>query len=150
MLMMLCLYQVSERERNVGAMAGAAFSIIYASINTIGYFTILTYVIPGILNGDAEELTLFLFEPGKFLFNLNGIAYTLMSLAALISSLSFSPKTFLRRTMVMHGLIAPLICAAVLWEPVKYAGALWIFTFPLMGIASILFFKNATIVSTGK
>lgn len=150
MLMLLCLYRAAPSEKNIGALAGAAFSIIYAGINTAVYFTVLVVVIPGIISGKTGEIELLLFEPGKFLFALNGIAYTLMSIAALFSSTAFIPGSFLRRAMTAHGLLAPLICGAVLWGPIKYAGALWIITFPFMGIASVLYFKHLQIDVDGQ
>ena len=145
MIMMLCFYKTSSENRNVWSLAGFTFSIIYATINSIVYFTILTLVIPGMLNGKSEELSILLFEPNKFLFHINGLAYTLMSIAALFSLNAFSSKgneAKVKWTMLAHGLIAPFVGGAVIWAPLTYFGALWIITFPMMGIAAILYFRN--------
>lgn len=145
MLMMLCFYKAADKSKNVWALAGFAFSIIYATVNSVVYFTVLTLVIPGILSGRAGELSIFLFEPNKFLFNINGMAYTLMSIAVLFTSKAFSSKgseAKVKGTMLLHGIIAPFVGGAVLWDSLKYLGALWTITFPMMGIAAILYFKS--------
>ena len=143
--LMGCLYKSTAPNRNIYAFVGVAVSIIYATINSIVYSTVLTVVIPGLLAGKQSELALLLFEPGKFLFSINGLAYMLMSISALLSSFSFerNGKTAkVKWTMLAHGIIGPFIMGAVLWAPLTYIGALWIATFPAFGIASIIYFNQ--------
>jgi len=47
--------------------------------------------------------------------------------------------------MIVHGLIAPFVLGAVIWEPLKYIGALWIVSFPIFGVASIKYFLKSEI-----
>ncbi len=143
MSMMACLYKIKNNNKDVYVFVGFAISIIYAAINSIVYFTELTVVIPGILAGNQDQYTILLFEPGKFLFAINGLAYTLMSIATLIASISFNhngKEAKVKWAMVAHGLVGPFIVGAVLWAPLTYVGALWIITFPSLGIISIKFF----------
>jgi hypothetical protein len=143
--MMACYYKSIDENNNLYAFIGLCFAIIYATINSIVYFTVLTVVIPAILSGQQSEFSLLLFEPGKFLFAINGLAYTLMSLSTLILSLSFSKNknfTFVKWSLFAHGIIGPFIMGAVLLPILTYIGALWVITFPCLCLASINYFKN--------
>jgi hypothetical protein len=148
MTLMACYYKSIPNENNIYLLVGFGFALIYATINSIVYFTELTVVIPAILAGTQSNLEVLLFEPRKFLFAINGLAYTLMSLSVLISSLSFrfiKNQAFVKYSMIAHGLIAPFVCGAVIWEPLKYIGALWIVTFPMFGVASLKYFLKSEI-----
>jgi hypothetical protein len=145
MAMMASYYKVSADCKNIYSFVGFSISIIYATINSIVYFTVLTVVIPAILSGQQDQYSVLLFEPGKFLFAINGLAYALMSIAALIASFTFESKgkeAKVKWTMIAHGLLGPFIVGVVLWAPLTYVGALWIITFPALGIASIRFFSQ--------
>ena len=145
--LMACLYKSISANRSIYAFVGVLVSIIYATINSIVYSTVLAVVIPGLLAGKQSELALLLFEPGKFLFSINGLAYMLMSISALLASFSFNGngnESKVKWTMLSHGIIGPFIMGAVLWPPLTYIGALWIVTFPAFGIASIIYFTQLT------
>lgn len=129
---------------SVWPIVGLSFAIIYSTINSIVYFTELTVVIPKIIENDYSSLSLLLFEPGKFLFAINGLAYTLMSVSAFFVSFSFKNQgsdRFPKWALFAHGIVGPFILGAVLWAPLTYIGALWIFTFPIMCIALMRYFK---------
>lgn len=145
MVLMACVFDAATVERKVFATIGLGFALMYSVMNSIVYFTELTVVIPRVLNNDAAGLDVLLFEPGRFLFAVNGLAYGFMSIAALFAAFVFGKSGFegrVRWAMVAHGIIGPFIVGAVLWAPLTYIGALWIITFPVMGILLAMFFRR--------
>jgi len=83
-------------ERRIWIRMGHNFIMMYSVINSIVYFTQLTIVIPKMLDGESSDVNILLFESGKFLYNLNGMAYGFMSLGTLIASFGF----FYTRVMI--------------------------------------------------
>lgn len=146
LVLMACVLDAASRERRIWATIGFALALMYSVINSIVYFTQLTVVIPRIVRGEAAPLAVLLFEPGTFMFAINGLAYGLMSVAALFASPALSRpgrEARARWTMVAHGVIGPFIVGAVVWPPLTYVGALWILTFPAMTLSLTLVFRHA-------
>ncbi len=122
---------------------------MYSVMNSIVYFTELTVVIPRVLRSEGGSVSVLLFVPGAFLFAVNGLAYGFMSMAALFASPVFAGpglETRVRWAMFAHGIIGPFIVGAVLWSPLTYIGALWIVTFPVMGILLATLFRRTRTV----
>lgn len=145
MVLMACVLDAAPGERKIWAIIGFGFALMYSVMNSIVYFTELTVVIPRILRGEAESVAVLLFEPGTFLFAVNGLAYGFMSLAALFASPVFARpglEARARWTMLAHGVIGPFIVGAVVWSPLTYIGALWIVTFPAMAISLAILFRR--------
>ncbi|MDT8307182.1 MAG: hypothetical protein RRC07_14720 [Anaerolineae bacterium] len=90
MVLIACVQDAAPRERRIWATLGFGFALMYSVMNSAVYFTELTVVIPRILPGEAGSVALLLFEPGAFLFAVNGLAYGLMSMAALFASPVFT------------------------------------------------------------
>lgn len=146
MALMACVLDASHPNRKIWSTLGLCFAMIYATINSIVYFAQLSLVIPRQLRGDAESLSLLFFAPGTFFFAINGLAYGLMSLAALFASQAFHPtgtQARVRWAMVAHGGLGPFIAGAVQLPWLVYIGALWIVTFPLMSALLALHFWNS-------
>ncbi len=145
MVLMACVLDTASAERKVWATIGFGFALMYSVMNSIVYFTELTVVIPRVLQSQAASVSVLLFEPGQFLFAVNGLAYGFMSMAALFASPVFGGRGLEARArwaMVAHGVIGPFIVGAVVWAPLTYIGALWIVTFPTMGILLALLFRS--------
>ena len=86
-----------------------------------------------------------LFEPGKFLFAVNGLAYALMSISALFASPVFARRGLesrVRSAMMAHGVMAPIVVGALAWPWLTYLGALWMVTFPVMAILLAVWFRS--------
>jgi len=144
MVLMACVFDAASPERRIWATIGFGFALIYSTINSIVYMTVLAVVIPHILRSEAASVTLLLFEPGRFLFAVNGLAYGLMSVSALFASPVFTQRgleTRVRWAMVAHGVIAPTIVGALAWPWLMYLGALWMVTFPAMTISLATWFR---------
>ena len=149
MVLMACVQDAAPRERKIWATIGFGFALMYSVMNSIVYFTELTVVVPRILRDEIGPVAVLLFEPGAFLFAVNGLAYGLMSMAALFASPVFTRSGLqarVRWAMLAHGLIGPFIVGAVVWSPLTYIGALWIVTFPAMTISLALLFRSGRVV----
>jgi len=147
MVLMACVLDVAAPEQKIWATIGFGFALMYCVMNSIVYFTELTVVLPRVLrNEGGESLSVLLFEPGAFLFHVNGLAYGFMSMAALFSAPVFDrrgPDARLYWAMMANGVIGPFIVGALLWPPFTVIGALWIVTFPTMGILLATMFRRA-------
>ena len=147
MVLMACIQDAAPPERKLWATIGLCFALIYATTNSIVYMTVLTVVIPHILRNQETAVDVLLFEPGKFLFALNGLAYGLMSVSALFASPVFAQRGRLeaqvRWAMVAHGVLAPAIVGALAWPWLTFLGALWMLTFPVMTILLAKWFRTA-------
>lgn len=145
MVVIACVLDSAPPDRRIWATIGFGFALMYSAMNSIVYFTELTVVIPRILANKADSVSLLLFEPGEFLFAVNGLAYGFMSMAALFAAPVFSrlgAEARVRRAMLAHGVIGPFIVGAVVWPPLTYIGALWILTFPTMGTLLAMRFRS--------
>jgi len=146
LVLMACVLDAAPAERRIWTLLGFAFALMYAVINSIVYFTELTVVIPLQMRNEADALTLLRFEPGTFLFAVNGLAYGFMSMATLFAAPAFAREGLERRVrgaLVAHGLIGPFIVGAVVWSPLQYIGVLWILTFPAVGVLLAAYFRRS-------
>jgi hypothetical protein len=146
MVLMACVLDVAPSERKIWGMIGFGFALMYSVMNSIVYFTELIVVLPKVLRNEGESVSVLLFEPGAFLFAVNGLAYGFMSMAALFAAQVFAPEgaeeARVRRAMLAHGVIGPFIVGAVVWPPLVCIGALWIVTFPAMGMLLAVMFRR--------
>jgi hypothetical protein len=151
MVLMACILDAAPLERRIWAIIGFGFALMYSVINSIVYFTELTVVLPKVLRNEGESVSVLLFEPGTFLFAVNGLAYGFMSMAALFAAQVFPrlgaekeiAEVRVHRAMLALGVIGPCIVGAVLWPPLTAIGALWIVIFPVMGISLAIMFQRA-------
>lgn len=138
------LSTVSE-ERKIWVRIGLNLILVYSAINSIVYFSQLTVVIPKMLAGQSAEVDLLLFESGKFMYAINGLAYGLMSLGTLFAAFAFDTigiHKCVRWSMIAHGVLAPFVVGA-LFVPAFFAiGILWLVTFPTMMIALARMFRG--------
>jgi hypothetical protein len=147
MVLMACVLDAAPSERRIWGVIGFGFALMYSVMNSIVYFTELVVVLPKVLRNQGESVSVLLFQPGAFLFAVNGLAYGFMSMAALFAAQVFDLKgkeeCRVRRAMMAHGVIGPFIVGAVVWPPLVCIGALWIVTFPVMGILLAVTFRRA-------
>ncbi len=142
---MSCVLDIVPGERKTWVRIGFNFVLVYSAINSIVYFSQLTVVIPKVLAGQAASVDLLLFESGKFMYAINGLAYGLMSLGTLFAAFAFAndgKHRLVRWAMIAHGVLAPFITGA-LFVPAFFAiGILWLFTFPVMMFALARMFRE--------
>lgn len=129
------LHVVAPAERRVFTLAGLAFAIIYATLTGLVYFVQLTFVGPRLAAGDTGGIELLLFVPYEsFLFAIDLLGYSLMSLATLFAALGLPdiPQSQpAKRAMVANGAILPALALQMFLPWLIWFGALWAITFPL-------------------
>jgi hypothetical protein len=148
LILMACVLDVAAPERRVWATVAFGFALMYSVMNSIVYFAVLCVVIPKVLRNQGESVSVLLFEPGKFLFAVNGLAYGFMSTSALFAAPVFArhgTEARVRRALLAHGAIGPFVVGAVAWPPLTMIGALWIVTFPTMGVLLAIEFRAAKV-----
>ena len=146
--LMVCVTELVPHDQRIWSRLGLRFATLYATINTIVYFTQLTVVSPALFAGRGESVAVLQFTQHSFMRSANGLAYGLMSMAALLASQSFArmPEArFVRWSMVAHGALAPFIVGALFWPDLVAIGALWMITFPVMTIALACQFSRARV-----
>ena len=146
MVLMACIFDAAPPDRKIWATIGLGFTLIYATMNSIVYMTVLAVVIPHILQNKTADVAVLMFLPGHFMVALNGLAYGLMSISVLFAAPVFvrpGLETRIHRAMVAHGVLAPIIVGALAWPWLTYLGALWMITFPVMTILLAIWFRTA-------
>jgi hypothetical protein len=139
LMVSICYY--APQNRRVWGHIGAAFAIAYAVLVSFVYFVELTVVIPQIIQGKGNEVTLLLFNPGSFMQAIDGLGYGFMSLSTLFAAQVFDGAGLFRWTrwaLRAHGILAPAILLSVMYPVFIAIGVMWIFTFP---ISAILLYK---------
>jgi hypothetical protein len=107
--MMVSVHHFAPAEKKVWSHLGVAFSIIYAVLCAITYYTQLVVVRANSLGVSSDAMALFTFEPGSFLFAADMLGYGFMTLATLASAPVFGQgalERWLRRWFILHGLFA--------------------------------------------
>ncbi len=146
LVLMISVHYYACTERKIASFVAVAFAIVYTVLASMVYFTLLAVVIPDILAGQSNQVSLLLFNPGSFLTAVDGLAYGFMSLAALFAAVVFVGKGLLawtRWALVAHGALAPFIVGAVVWPLLLPIGAVWIITFPLFTVLLAVLFGRA-------
>jgi len=128
-------YNTSE-ERKIWSHIGLVFATIYAVLISINYYVQLTFVVPRLLQGDVDSISLqpFLFVPfDSFLYSVDILGYSFMSLATLFAAFAFTGKGIERTVrwfMIANGLLLPFLALQIYYHPLIWIAALWAITFP--------------------
>lgn len=144
LVLMACVLDAALPEHRVWAILGLCFAGLYATINSIVYFVQLVVVTPLVFQGKAELTGMLAFEPLSFMLSLNGLAYGLMSASAFFAAFAFPGRAhrLVRYALWAHGVMGPIVIAAIFWPWMTYIGALWIVTFPAMALSLIRVFRR--------
>ena len=85
-ILMISIYYYASDERKIWGHIAVAFAIMYAALNAGVYFLQMTVVVPFMLNGQAEEVAFITLKMGTFIYGLDVLGYSLMSLATLFAA----------------------------------------------------------------
>jgi len=97
-------YNTSE-ERKIWSHIGLVFATIYAVLISINYYVQLTFVVPRLLQGDVDSISLqpFLFVPfDSFLYSVDILGYSFMSLATLFCSVCVHRQGYRTNRSMVH------------------------------------------------
>ena len=143
-ILMISVYYYASEERKIWGHIAVAFAIMYATLNAAVYFLQMTVVVPSILNGQVEQVAFITLSMGTFIYGLDVLGYSLMSLATLFAAPVFVGgrlERSIRWSLVANGLLTP---ALLLQQnlPTFAIAALWAITFPVATALLAVFFKR--------
>jgi hypothetical protein len=127
-------YYASPQAR-IWSHIAVAFAGMYATLIGIVYYVQLTFVMPHLARGDTAGIELLIFEPfDSFLYAIDLLGYSLMSLATLFAAAVFAGTSldrWIRRALIANGCLVPFLALQMYYPPLIWGGALWAITFPL-------------------
>jgi hypothetical protein len=146
--MMACVYQASHDSKKAWSQIGLQFSVLYAVFVMIVYMTELFVVIPHGMRGETDKVTLLAFEPGKVMYVIDGLGYSLMCIATLFSApvyIGGGIEKWIKRISIMNGILGlPIFIVYLHFNPILlFFGALWMITVPGICVLLAIRFKNA-------
>lgn len=146
LVLMVCVHRWAPSERKVWSQTGLAFATAYAVLISLVYYVQLTFVAPRLASGNLERAEPFLFVPfDSFLYSVDLLGYTFMSVATLFAALAFRGEGIervVRRFMIANGLLIPFLALQIYFHPLIWVAALWAITFPGSTISLALMFRR--------
>lgn len=145
-VLMVSLHQRTPEPLRAWSHAGVAFATAYAVLTGMVYFAQLTVVGPRLARGEIAGMEMFVFVPfDSFLYAVDILGYTLMSVATLFGAFALAPRGvegIARRFMIANGLLVPFLALQMYWHALIWGGALWAVTFPGATIALAFMFAR--------
>lgn len=146
-LLMVSIHYTAPEPKRMWSHAAIAFAILYAAFVSIVYITLLFVVEPHVVHHTESEVAPFLFGHGTFLQMLDGLGYTYMSLAVLLTAPLFAGgrlNSWIRGIAIASGPGA----LGVLLSYVVYSGPLTLlgigaFLVPVYGVLLAIYFHRA-------
>ncbi len=153
-VLMVSIHHYVPESRKVWSHLGLVFATIYAVLISLNYYVQLTFVLPRLLQGDIESVSVqpFLFVPfDSFLYSVDILGYSFMSLATLFAAFAFT-GTGIERTvrwfMIANGLLLPFLALQIYYHPLIWIAALWAITFPgAMVSLAVLFRRDSNLMA---
>ena len=143
-ILMISIYHYASDDRKIWGHIAVAFAIMYAALNAGVYFLQMTVVVPFILNGQAEEVAFITLKMGTFIYGLDVLGYSLMSLATLFAAPVFVGgrlERWVRWSLIANGLLTPALLLQQNF-PTFAIAALWAITFPIATALLAVLFKR--------
>ena len=146
--MMAALHQAAHSDRKAVSQAALAFATMYATLVSLVYFVQLTLVGPRMTAGDMAEIEFLRFVPYRsFLFAVDLLGYSFMSLATLFGAFALPDSPFARAPrifMLATGLLLPAIALQMYFPRLIWVAALWGVTFPATSLFTAAMFARKT------
>lgn len=99
-VLMVCIYRYTSREGQVFSQIGLAFALMSAGIFVTDYFLQLSVIQPGLVNGEADGISIMTqFNPHGIFIALEELGYLLMSIAFLFVAPAFSGKNKVEKAL---------------------------------------------------
>lgn len=134
LLVMVCIHEFAAPARKVWSHAAVAFATVYLVMIAINYYVQLTWVMPRLEAGRTAGMEQFLFVPfDSFLYAVDILGYSFMSLAALFAAMVFGHagrERTARRFLVATGAVLPFIALQMYWHWFIWIAAAWAIAFP--------------------
>ncbi len=145
LLAMAAVHHSMDPDARIWSLASLLFAVMYTVYACLMYALQLGVVIPRLT--DATGLALLANTPHSFLWTVDALAYLCMGVSAFFAGLAFTARNgakWLRRFLLAHGLVTPLIAVAYFYPrfsiTVLFIGAPWLITAPGSMLLLVLFF----------
>jgi hypothetical protein len=142
---------ITPADRKVWSRVAVAFATVYAVLVSMNYFAQLTWIAPRLVEGRTAGIEPFLFKPfDSFLYAVDLLGYSFMSLATLFAAWAFSEGGLERQIcwfLTANGLLIPFIALQNFYHPLIWLASLWAVTFPGSTWSLAIFFRRAIVTS---
>lgn len=146
-VMMVCAHYYVPRQRKLFSHLGVLFATAYSVLICMNYFIQLTLVVPHIIKGETASIQFLLFKPfDSFLYSVDILGYSFMSLSTLFAAFAFSNKgreKAVRAFMIANGLLIPFLALQNYYHFLIWGGSLWAITFPGTTLTLASLFRQA-------
>ncbi len=146
LVLVVSIHYVTSADRKVFSHAAVAFATVYAALISINYYVQLAWVMPRLAAGRTEGIEQFLFTPfDSFLYAVDILGYSFMSLATLFASRVFTGKgveRVARLFLIANGLLLPFIALQMYVHWLIWIAALWAVTFPASTWSLAILFRR--------
>jgi hypothetical protein len=147
LLLMVSIHDLSPPSRRVWSRAAIAFAIVYTVLISINYYVQLAWVAPRLSRGQMHGIEPFLFVPfDSFLYSVDILGYSFMSLAALFAARVFTGRGLdrvVRSFLTANGLLLPFLVFQMYVHWLIWIAALWAVTFPGSTWSLAILFRRA-------
>ena len=155
LVLVVSIHQLATPDRKIWSHLAVVFATAYAVLISMVYFVQLTLVAPRVGRGEIEGIEVFLFTPfDSFLYAVDILGYSFMSLATLFAAMVFTGKGLervVRWFLTANGLLLPFLALQMYFHPLIWIAALWAVTFPgSTWSLAILFRRAAATTSSGR
>lgn len=151
LVLTVSIHRLSSPDRKVWSQAAVTFATIYTALISINYYVQLTWVAPRLASGRVAGMEQFLFIPfDSFLYAVDILGYSFMSLATLFAAMVFDGKGVERVGrwfLIANGLLLPFIALQMYWHWMIWIAALWAVTFPVSTWLLAILFRRASVTS---
>lgn len=148
-LEMLALHYTVPEGKKFWSHTALLFTTLYAVFVTANYVVQLATVIPMTLKGDLDKVRVLQQTPHSLFWNFDALGYIFMGLAALAAIPVFEKQGFgkwVRRVLIAHALVTPLISVVYFYPDYSYKllllGFPWAITAPLFMLFLALWFRK--------
>lgn len=152
-ILSITIHYYAGTERKIWSHIGIVLAVMYATLNCFIYITQISIIAPSFINGQFAHVAIFEVAPGKPLYAVNALAYSLMGLSTMFLALVFKKvgiENWVRIVLLLHGVMAPAIVGVILWPSLIYISASVGITYPLAAILlAILFWQKKRQFTSG-
>jgi hypothetical protein len=153
LVLVVSIHQLSSPDRKIWSHSAVVFATAYAVLISINYYVQLTWVTPRIAAGRTAGMEQFLFVPfDSFLYSVDILGYSFMSVATLFAAMVFTGKgveRVARWCLMANGLLLPFIALQMYWHWLIWIAALWAVTFPGSTWSLAVLFRRAATTAAG-
>jgi hypothetical protein len=147
LVLVVCLHDLAAPDRKVWSRVAIAFATAYAVLISLNYYVLLTLVLPRLMADRVAGIEPFLFTPfDSFLYSVDILGYTFMSVATLFAARVFTGDGLERRArlfLTANGLLIPFLALQIYVHWLIWIAALWAVTFPASAWTLALVFRRA-------